>query len=240
MRRISYLIIWLVLWTEPLWAQVHWIAGGALGSSARIRKESGSVSLLSVPDREWSIGLTKPMRTRSKWELGFLATAQFHSPFYELSTALPYYPLKKHLPTFQLEAIQVYPFFSYSDQLAGLPRWKGWLRAGPVFGFHSGNFISTTMGRTQPGGTTFVMYQTSVHRQPIGIPFLRLQAGFSYAVLTRSRTTWMLHPYVQAELLDRSRTDYQILPNDPVYVSAGQMRSGNWSFGVLCSIGKKR
>ena len=240
MKRISYLLIWLVLWTDPLWAQVQWIAGGALRSSSRIRTESGTVSLQTVPDREWSIGLTRPMRTRPKRELGFLVTALFHSPFYELSVALPYYPLKKHLPTFQLESIQVYPFFSIGDQLVGLTRWKGWMRAGPVFGFHSGNFISTTTGRTQPGGTYFVLYQSNVDRQPIGIPFLRLQAGFSYAVFTRSRTTWMLHPYVQAELFDRSRTQYQILPNDPVYVSAGQMRNGNWSFGVLCSVGKKR
>ena len=233
-------ILWLVCWADPLWAQVHGYAGGAFRSAPRIRSAQGSLSLLTTPDREWSFGISMPWTPGSRFEWGCLSAIQFRSPFYELSAAVPYYPLKVPIPTYRIESIQVNPFFSFTAPLAGSRYWKGWVRGGPVFSFHAVQVSSTTTARTVPGQQPFVLYRLDIRRQSIGIPSARVQAGFSYRIWRRPKTDWMLHPFVQAEFGDRSTVHYQILPNDPVYESVGRMRNGNWSFGILCGVGKKR
>jgi len=109
-----------------------------------------------------------------------------------------------------------------------------------VFAFHGGNYLSTTTARTLPGQIPFILYRLAVQRQSMGIPFARVQAGFSIRIRSRSSMSWMLNPFVQAEFGERSVTEYEILPNDPLFESAGRMRNGNWSFGLLCGVGKKR
>jgi hypothetical protein len=239
MKRMIY-IMWLVCWADPLWAQVHGYAGGAIRSAPRIRSGKGPLSLLTMRDREYAVGFSKPWKSGSRHEWGCLSTILFRSPFYELRAAIPYYPLKAPIPTYRIESIQVNPFFSFVSPATGSRRWKGWVRGGPVFAFHAVQVSSTTTARTVPGQNPFVLYRLTIRRQSIGIPYARVQAGFSYRIWRRPKTDWMLHPFVQAEFGDRSAIDYHILPNDPMYESIGRMRNGNWSFGILCGLGKKR
>ncbi|MBM3432325.1 MAG: hypothetical protein FJX92_04885 [Bacteroidetes bacterium] len=107
-------MIGLVLWADPLWAQVHWYAGGAFRSAPRIRSERGQLALVTTVDREVSVGLSKPLKSGSNAGWGFLSSMQFRSPFYEIDAALPYFPMKKPIPTYRIETIQVNPFLCFA------------------------------------------------------------------------------------------------------------------------------
>jgi len=126
-------------------AQVHWMGGGAIGSSPASVMRSGQIGLKAVPDRYWSLGAChKPSNGKTGYSFGVIATIQLRSPFYELDRAIPYYPGKVHVPTFRLESLQLYPFISIIRPLRSFRKVEWLLRTGAVFSFHNGNFLSTT------------------------------------------------------------------------------------------------
>jgi hypothetical protein len=222
-------------------AQVHWMGGGAIGSSPASVMRSGQIGLKAVPDRYWSLGAChKPSNGKTGYSFGVIATIQLRSPFYELDRAIPYYPGKVHVPTFRLESLQLYPFISIIRPLRSFRKVEWLLRTGAVFSFHNGNFLSTTTGQTQPDRRTFILYQLGVQRQPMGIPHWRTQLGLSCKLLDRKSWSCFIQPLIQFDLGDRSSISFQSVPDDPLIVSAGQMINRKWSVGFLCGFVKKR
>ena len=163
------------------------------------------------------------------------------SPFYELDRALPYYPVKTHIPTFLVESVQLFPFVSYSNRIGGAQSRLGWEgKLGPVFVFHDGSYIGTSTAYTVPDRTPFYLYQHQVDRQPAGIPLVRGQLGITYQFDLGRRLSITLHPFSQVQLADRYRLYYQTTPLDPIHASSGSMRNRPLSYGLLCHLERRR
>ena len=241
MRTLIPIIVLLVGWCMPVTAQWHWVGGGAIGSSPLSVLRSGQIGLNAVPDRFWIAGLYRTIRKqRVNFSAGIFTSIQLRSPFYELDRSIPYYPVKKPVPTFQLESVQFNPFVSIGAPFRLLKRFSWLLRTGGVFVLHGGNFLSTTTGLTRSDRTPFVLYRLAVHRQPLGIPFSRTQLGLSYQVLDRKKWTCFLQPMIQFDLGDRSEVTFRSVPDDPVFASSGHLRNRKWSAAIVCEVVKKR
>jgi hypothetical protein len=241
MRTFILLVLIGVHLFLPAEAQVHWMGGGAIGSSPTSVIRSGQIGLKAVPDRYWSLGgYRKLSNGKTGFSLGVISTLQLRSPFYELDKAIPYYPVKVHVPTYRLESLQLYPFVSIGRPFRSFRRVEWILRTGGVFSFHNGNYLSTTTGQTQPDRRTFILYRLGVQRHPMGIPHWRTQLGLSCKLLDRKTWSCFLQPLIQFDLGDRSSISFQSVPDDPLLVSAGQMINRKWSVGFLCGFVKKR
>ncbi|MFM7672183.1 MAG: hypothetical protein ACKO6Q_06290 [Bacteroidota bacterium] len=232
MRAILYLPIAWGLTCQLAVAQVSWMAGGGFRSFPRSGHLPNVVGLASVPDRDWHLGVSTSWRRKINRQSGLLFSLRLRSPFFELDAALPYYPLKRHMPAYRVESFTLNPFVGVSGTLDRSER-IGWVvRVGPVFEFHSGNFLSTTTARTIPGQSSFILYQLYVRRHPLGIPYGRVQAEWSYLFLKRRSINWRLKPFLQLDFGDRSQIRYVALPNDPIRRSESR---GNGNYRFRCT-----
>jgi hypothetical protein len=237
MRQHKIIILGIaLLLTDCVMGQTRLILGGGVTPPPKSRSTSGLFGLQAKSDRNWFIGVSRSGKeNKSGLGWGLLGSVLLRSPFYELDRALPYYPLRKHIPTYLFEGVQLFPFLSYCrpfGQKNALLDWE--IGVGPVFVFHEGYATSTTFAASLPNGTPFVLFQHELDRHPVGIPFLGVQMGVNYAIRVSKRSLFGIHPYGQIQVGDRSRIRYQTTPADPIHTSTGWIKNGAWSFGIQC------